>query len=123
MGVRLVCCRTPERGAGRVDGMNLWDVSMAGKHRKVSRRKSRVSRRLVPGLTAAAVSATSLTTALSTGAATSTPVQLVALITPANSTSQIFAGTTYYGTDYSKTHGTQHVVPFFLGPQGTVDAT
>jgi hypothetical protein len=95
---------------------------MAGKHRKVSRRRPRAITRWVPGLTAAAVSATSLTTALSTGAATSTPVQLVALITPANSTSQIFAGTTYYGTNYSTTYGPQQVVPFLLGPQGIVNA-
>ncbi|WP_234789251.1 PE-PPE domain-containing protein [Mycolicibacterium monacense] len=49
-------------------------------------------------------------------------VDLVALITPANSTSQIFAGTTYYGTDYTEVYGDQQVVPFFLGPQGIADA-
>lgn len=49
-------------------------------------------------------------------------VELMALVTPANSTSQIFAGTTYYGHDYTTTAGAQQVVPFFLGPQGIVDA-
>jgi hypothetical protein len=45
-----------------------------------------------------------------------------ALVTPANSTAQIFAGTTYYGTDYSQQYGPAQVVPFFLGPQGIVAA-
>jgi hypothetical protein len=45
-----------------------------------------------------------------------------ALVTPANSTSQIFAGTTYYGVDYSAKYGPQQVVPFLLGPQGIVAA-
>jgi hypothetical protein len=49
-------------------------------------------------------------------------VQLVALIAPANSTSQIFAGTAYYGTNYSTTYGPQQVVLFLLRPQGTVNA-
>ncbi|BBY19733.1 PE-PPE domain-containing protein [Mycolicibacterium litorale] len=61
-----------------------------------------------------------------TGATTAAApsVDLVALITPANSTSQIFAGTTYYGTDYANPprYGEQQVVPFFLGPQGVADA-
>ncbi|MDT5068711.1 MAG: hypothetical protein QOK02_4866 [Mycobacterium sp.] len=45
-----------------------------------------------------------------------------ALVTPANSTSQIFAGTTYYGVDYSTKYGPQQVVPFLLGPPGIVAA-
>jgi PE-PPE domain len=50
-------------------------------------------------------------------------VDLVALITPANSTAQIFAGTTYYGTNYAnERYGPQQVVPFFLGPKGIADA-
>jgi hypothetical protein len=50
-------------------------------------------------------------------------VDLVALITPANSTAQIFAGTTYYGTNYTQEgYGPQQVVPFFLGPHGIADA-
>jgi hypothetical protein len=71
------------------------------------------------------VGATSLSTALMTGTTTAVApsIDLVALITPANSTAQIFAGTTYYGTDYTQEHyGPQQVVPFFLGPQGIADA-
>jgi PE-PPE domain len=50
-------------------------------------------------------------------------VKLAALITPANSTAQIFAGSSYYGVDYSEQCDCQpQVVPFFLGPQGIVDA-
>jgi hypothetical protein len=50
-------------------------------------------------------------------------VDLMALITPANSTAQIFAGTSYYGTDYTQAgYGAQQVVPFLLGPQGIADA-
>ena len=46
----------------------------------------------------------------------------MALITPANSTSQIFAGTTYYGTDWRPIYGPQQVVPFLAGPQGIANA-
>jgi len=103
---------------------------MAGKHRKSSRRRSSAARssaarRGGSGLAAAALGATSLTTALITGTSTAVApsVELVALITPANSTAQIFAGTTYYGTDYTQAgYGAQQVVPFFLGPQGIADA-
>jgi hypothetical protein len=49
------------------------------------------------------------------------PVQLAALITPANSTAQIFASSSYYGEDWSA-YGRPQVVPFFLGPQGIVSA-
>jgi hypothetical protein len=98
----------------------------ASKHRTSSRGRSPVVRRGVPGLTAAAVSAASVSTALMTGTTATVaavPVELAALITPANSTSQIFAGTTYYGTDWTtKGYGQQQVVPFFLGPQGIVNA-
>jgi hypothetical protein len=82
-------------------------------------------RRYLPGLTAAAVGATTVSTAVMTGATTSfagLPVELAALVTPANSTAQIFAGTTYYGHDYTQDYGPQQVVPFFLGPQGIVNA-
>ena len=98
---------------------------MAGKHRKPARRRSTGWRRSVPGVTAAAVSATSLSTALMTGTTTTVTaaVELTAVITPANSTSQIFAGTTYYKTDWTNEgYGQQQIVPFFLGPQGIVDA-
>ena len=99
---------------------------MAGKHRKSSRRRSSVARRGGTGLAAAAVTATSVSTALMTGTTTAVApsVDLVALITPANSTAQIFAGTTYYGRDYTNppTYGPQQVVPFLLGPQGIADA-
>lgn len=97
---------------------------MSGRHRKPSRTRSTTTR-WVPGLTAAAVSVTGLSTAVVTGTTTTfaaPAVALAAAITPANSTAQIFAGSTYYGTDYSKENPPQQVVPFFLGPQGIVDA-
>jgi hypothetical protein len=71
------------------------------------------------------VGATSLSTALMTGTSTAVApsVELVALITPANSTAQFFAGTTYYGTDYTQEgYGPQQVIPFLLGPRGIADA-
>jgi hypothetical protein len=98
---------------------------MAGKHRKSSRIRSSAARLGAPGgLAAAAVTATSLSTALMTGTTTAAApsVDLVALITPANSTAQIFAGVTYYGTNYEDEYGAQQVVPFLLGPQGIADA-
>lgn len=95
--------------------------------RKSSGRRSSMAKLMAPGgLAAVAVGATGLSSALMTGATTAIApsVDLVALITPANSTSQIFAGTTYYGTDYANPplYGEQQVVPFFLGPQGIADA-
>ncbi|WP_227999897.1 PE-PPE domain-containing protein [Mycolicibacterium sp. P1-5] len=45
----------------------------------------------------------------------------MALITPANSTAQIFASSDYYNRDWSG-YGPPQVVPFFLGPQGIADA-
>ncbi|WP_253867638.1 PE-PPE domain-containing protein [Mycobacterium sp. GA-1285] len=98
---------------------------MAAKHRRSSRASAVVARVLGPGgLAAAAVGVTSVSTALMTGTTTAVApaVDLVALVTPANSTSQIFAGTTYYGTDWTTVYGEQHVVPFFLGPQGIKNA-
>jgi hypothetical protein len=71
------------------------------------------------------VAATSLSTALMTGTSTAVApsVELVALITPANSTAQFFAGTTYYGTNYANAgYGPQQVVPFLLGPRGIANA-
>ena len=97
----------------------------AGKRRKSPRGQSAALWRWVPGLTTAAVSAASVSTALMTGTTATVaaqPVMLTALITPANSTAQIFASSTYYGVDYSKQYGPQQVVPFFLGPQGIVAA-
>jgi hypothetical protein len=97
---------------------------MSGKHRKLSRTRS-AAPRWVPGLTAAAVSVTGLSTAVVTGTTTTfaaPAVALAAAITPANSTAQIFAGSIYYGTDYAQSNPPQQVVPFFLGPQGIVDA-
>lgn len=96
---------------------------MSGKHRQPTRIRS--AARWVPGLTAAAVSATGLSTAVVTGTTTTfaaPAVALVAAITPANSTAQIFAGSTYYGKDYAQTNPPQQVVPFFLGAQGIADA-
>jgi hypothetical protein len=55
-------------------------------------------RRWVPALTTAEVSAASVSTTLMTGATATVaapPVMLTALITPANSTAQIFASSTY----------------------------
>jgi PE-PPE domain len=98
---------------------------MAGKHRKAHRRKSSGQRYWASTLAVAAVGATSLTTALSIGTtvAVAPAVELTALITPASSTAQVVAGTTFYGVNYSQQgYGPQQVVPFFLGPQGIVDA-
>jgi len=92
---------------------------MAGKHRQPSRRRS--PKRWLPGLTAVAVSATGLSTAVMTGTTTTMTVpavKLAATVLPANSTAQIFAGSTYYGQDYAKTDPPTQVVPFFLGPRG-----
>jgi hypothetical protein len=50
------------------------------------------------------------------------PVKLAALITPANSTAQIFASSSYYGQDWTQQYGQPQVVQFFLGPQGIVNA-
>jgi hypothetical protein len=97
---------------------------MPGKHRKPSRRRSGRGR-WGSGLTAVAISTTSLTTALATGTTTTVAapsVELAALITPANSTSQIFASSGYYGVNWPQQYGQPQVVPFFLGQQGIVDA-
>jgi hypothetical protein len=97
---------------------------MAGKHRKSRGRRSGVPRRWLPSVTAAAITATSLMTALTTGTTVtvaSPVVDLAALITPANSTAQIFAGSEYYNQDWSS-YGEPQVVPFFLGPQGIANA-
>jgi hypothetical protein len=96
-----------------------------GKHRKHSRCRSSVARRRVPDLAAAAVSAASLSTALlsgTTATVTASQVKPMALVTPANSTAQIFASSTYYGVDWSTQYGPAQVVPFYLGPQGIVAA-
>ena len=97
---------------------------MAGKHCKARQRKARAQRRWAPSLAAAAVTATSLMTALSTGTTVtvSPAVELTALITPANSTAQIFASSDYYNRDWVGMYGQPQVVPFFLGPQGIVRA-
>lgn len=103
---------------------------MAGKHRKISRPAAVVAAVVAPGGIAAAALAVS---GFSPGGApspseTPTPsVGLAALITPSNSTAQIFAGTTYYGTDYTQPtddppYGPQQVVPFFRGPDGIATA-
>ncbi len=76
------------------------------------------------GLAAAAMARPACRAAFITGtdAGARAAVDLMALITPANSTSQIFAGTTYYGTDWETVYGPQQVVPFLLGPQGIANA-
>ena len=98
---------------------------MAGRHRKAAWRRSAKLRALAPGLTAVAVGATGVSTALVTGSTATLAerdVTPAALVTPANSTAQIFAGTTYYGVDYATQYGPQQVVPFLAGPQGIVAA-
>ena len=102
---------------------------MAGKHRKRSHVQTEVAKRGGTGLAAAALSVTGLSTAVVTGttAAVAPNVQLMALVSAANSTSQFFAGSSYYGTDWksSQLYGgpqqQQEVVPFFRGPQGIAD--
>ncbi|MGZ4584646.1 MAG: PE-PPE domain-containing protein [Mycobacterium sp.] len=49
-------------------------------------------------------------------------MELTALITPANSTAQIFASSDYYNQNWSSYGDPPVVVPFFLGPQGIVRA-
>lgn len=103
----------------------MGEALVAAKHRKPSRASGVIARVIGPGgLAATAVGATSISTALMTGTTTAVApsVDLVALVTPANSTSQIFAGTTYYRTDWTDVYGDQVVVPFFLGPQGIENA-
>jgi PE-PPE domain len=98
---------------------------MPTKQQKPPRRRSAVSRSWAQALAAAAVSATCVATALTTGAAVtvSAPaVDLTALVTPANSTAQIFASSEFYGVPWVQTYGQPQVVPFFLGPQGIVNA-
>jgi len=99
---------------------------VSGKHHKKSRVRSNAAKRRGAGLAAVAVGATSVATAIVTGTAPaiSPAVELMALITPANSTSQIFAGTDYYGTDYANSSYVppRVLVPFFFGPQGIANA-
>ncbi len=101
---------------------------MAGKHHKRSRVRSSVAKRGGRGLATAAVGVTSVMTAIVTGTtpAIAPTVELMALVSQANSTSQFFAGTTYYGRDWSDPppigFGEQQVVPFLLGPNGVANA-
>jgi hypothetical protein len=94
-----------------------------GKHRKQSPIHTEVAKRGGTGLAAAALSITGLSTAVVTGttAAVAPNVQLMALVSAANSTSQFFAGSSYYGTDWTTQYGEQQVVPFFRGPQGIAE--
>jgi PE-PPE domain len=96
---------------------------MSGRHRKRSRLRSFLARSGT-GLATAAVGAASVSTAFITGTtpAIAPAVELIALITPASSTRQIFAGTSYYGTDWTTVYGEQQIVPFFLGPEAIADA-
>lgn len=100
---------------------------MAGRHRKRSEVRTTVAKRGGSGVAAAALSVTGLSTAVVTGttAAVAPNVQLMALVSAANSTSQFFAGTSYYGTDWASAtaYGPEKVVvPFLRGPQGIADA-
>ncbi len=96
---------------------------MSGRHRKRSHVQTEVAKRGGTGLAAAALSVTGLSTAVVTGttAAVAPNVQLMALVSAANSTSQFFAGSSYYGTDWTTQYGDQEVVPFFRGPQGIAE--
>lgn len=96
---------------------------MSGKHRKRSHVQTEVAKRGGTGLAAAALSITGLSTAVVTGTTTAVApnVQLMALVSAANSTSQFFAGSPYYGTDWTTRYGEQEVVPFFRGPQGLAE--
>lgn len=93
---------------------------MAGRHRerKAARRWSR-------GASAVTLTAAGLATVCTTGSTRvpviGAPVALAALITPANSTAQIFAGSQYYNRDWSQ-YGQPQVVPFLAGPQGIANA-
>ena len=71
-------------------------------------------------VTAASLKAV-LTTVTTHVPVVSVPVALAALITPANSTAQVFAGSEYYNRDWSQ-YGQPQVVPFFSGPQGIANA-
>jgi hypothetical protein len=95
-----------------------------GKHRKRSPIQAEVVKRGGTGLAAAALSVTGLSTAVvtATTAAVAPNVQLMALVSAANSTSQFFAGSTYYGTNWTTVYDEQQVVPFFRGPQGIANA-
>jgi hypothetical protein len=93
---------------------------VAGRHRKHSPIQTEVAKRGGTGLAAVALSVTGLSTAVVTGttAAVAPNVQLMALVSAANSTSQFFAGSSYYGQNWTTLYGQQQVVPFFQGPQG-----
>jgi hypothetical protein len=101
---------------------------MAGRHRRCSRPAAVVAMIVAPaGLAAAAMAATSMTAGVpaDTTVAAKPPsaVDLLALITPANSTAQIFAGTKYYTVDFANTpYAPQQVVPFLAGPNGIATA-
>ncbi|WP_123029524.1 PE-PPE domain-containing protein [Mycolicibacterium stellerae] len=103
---------------------------MSGKHRKRSRPAVAVAMVVAPaGLTAAAMAAGSIAGVAPsdrTVAAPAPSIDLLALVSAANSTSQFFAGSSYYGTDWSQVYGQQQdpqqiVVPFYKGPQGIAD--
>jgi hypothetical protein len=102
----------------------IWEAPLAGKHCKRSPIQTEVAKRGGTGLAAAALTVTGLSTAVVTGttAAVAPNVQLMALVSAANSTSQFFAGSSYYGTDWTDVYGDQQVVPFFQGPQGIAAA-
>src|SRR3954470_19748837 len=99
---------------------------MPGKHRKTSRPAAIVAMVVAPaGLAAAAMTLTSVPAPVppdTTVAAPSQSVGLRALVSAANSTSQFFAGSSYYGTDWTTLYGQQRVVPFLQGPQGIADS-
>src|SRR6478735_1051909 len=97
---------------------------MPGKHRKTSRPAAIVAMVVAPaGLAAATMALTSVPAPVPPDTTVAAPsVDLQALVSAANSTSQFFAGSSYYGTDWTDVYGTQQVVPFLAGPQGIADA-
>jgi hypothetical protein len=96
---------------------------MAGRHHKRSRARTAAGKR-GSGVAAAALGVAGISTAIGGGvtAAVMPEAQLMALITPSNSTSQFFAGTTYYGTNWTDVYGPQQTVPFLAGPNGIANA-
>ncbi|MDT5004660.1 MAG: hypothetical protein QOJ24_1836, partial [Mycobacterium sp.] len=97
---------------------------MPGKHRKTSRPAAIVAMVVAPaGLAAATIAATSMPAPVPPDTTVAAPsVDLTALVSAANSTSQFFAGSSYYGTDWKTVYGQQQVVPFLAGPQGIADS-
>lgn len=95
---------------------------MTGTHR---RRPHRSTACRASAAAAAVVTAAGLTAAVTDAVrpkAAGVQLELSALVTPANSTAQVFASSDYYGIDWVRLYGPPQVVPFFLGPPGIAAA-